>query len=227
MYQLSTFSIPNSMTKISKIKSDDYHLFQYISSKYNEEPGNYTKECQELDQLREVRSLFHQYDVLFSFLKRFPFQFIPVFYTKFSSVPYIGMLTHRALLNTFLKLNDVGRICLSIYSPRHHFCSNENVRSKKFIFPILSLANQIAFHWIHCYSSDVINILDINVFQSATKVSTDFMGCSVLKKYYAQLCFLQSRFPLIEGDDFTVEFSWWATCLLKLFPLLGKIAFES
>ncbi|XP_064646276.1 tyrosine-protein phosphatase non-receptor type 23-like [Lineus longissimus] len=43
---------------------------------------------------------------------------------------------------------------------------------------------------------------------SACKVSTDFIGCSLLKKYYSQLCFLQNRFPLTDSDELTISFTW-------------------
>ena len=46
------------------------------------------------------------------------------------------------------------------------------------------------------------------VFQSAVHVSHDFMGCSTLKKYYAQLQFLQGRFPMTEGGQATMPFTW-------------------
>ncbi|XP_021352040.1 tyrosine-protein phosphatase non-receptor type 23-like [Mizuhopecten yessoensis] len=44
--------------------------------------------------------------------------------------------------------------------------------------------------------------------QSAVHVSHDFMGCSTLKKYYAQLQFLQGRFPMGEGGEAAIPFTW-------------------
>ncbi|KAL5005900.1 hypothetical protein ScPMuIL_017058 [Solemya velum] len=44
--------------------------------------------------------------------------------------------------------------------------------------------------------------------QSAVHVSHDFMGCSTLKKYYAQLQFLSSRFPVGEGGEAVIPFTW-------------------
>ncbi|ESP04237.1 hypothetical protein LOTGIDRAFT_136485 [Lottia gigantea] len=43
--------------------------------------------------------------------------------------------------------------------------------------------------------------------QSAVHVSRDFIGCTTLKKYYAQLQFLQGRFPLGEGEN-SMVFTW-------------------
>ena len=45
-------------------------------------------------------------------------------------------------------------------------------------------------------------------FQSAVHVSHDFMGCSTLKKYYAQLQFLQGRFPMGEEGECGINFTW-------------------
>ncbi|VDH96001.1 tyrosine-protein phosphatase non-receptor type 23, partial [Mytilus galloprovincialis] len=44
--------------------------------------------------------------------------------------------------------------------------------------------------------------------QSAVHVSHDFMGCSTLKKYYAQLQFLQGRFPMGEEGECGINFTW-------------------
>lgn len=44
--------------------------------------------------------------------------------------------------------------------------------------------------------------------QSAVHVSHDFMGCSTLKKYYAQLQFLQGRFPMTDGGQAALPFTW-------------------
>ena len=45
--------------------------------------------------------------------------------------------------------------------------------------------------------------------QSAVHVSHDFMGCSTLKKYYAQLQFLHGRFPMMEGGEASIPFTWY------------------
>ncbi|CAL1535665.1 unnamed protein product [Lymnaea stagnalis] len=43
---------------------------------------------------------------------------------------------------------------------------------------------------------------------SAIEVSRDFTGCSTLKKYYAQLLYLQGRFPMAEGGEAAIAFTW-------------------
>ncbi|XP_035661632.1 tyrosine-protein phosphatase non-receptor type 23-like isoform X2 [Branchiostoma floridae] len=42
----------------------------------------------------------------------------------------------------------------------------------------------------------------------AVQVSQDFEGCSILRKYYGQLQYLQSRFPMGDGGDAAVPFTW-------------------
>ncbi|KAK3591678.1 hypothetical protein CHS0354_040598 [Potamilus streckersoni] len=44
--------------------------------------------------------------------------------------------------------------------------------------------------------------------QTAVHISHDFMGCSTLKKYFSQLQFLQGRFPLTEGGEAAIPFTW-------------------
>ncbi|ELU12724.1 hypothetical protein CAPTEDRAFT_228981 [Capitella teleta] len=44
--------------------------------------------------------------------------------------------------------------------------------------------------------------------QAAVRVSHDFVGCSTLKKYYAQLQFLSSRFPNLENVRSSLVFVW-------------------
>lgn len=44
--------------------------------------------------------------------------------------------------------------------------------------------------------------------QSVCRVQMDFTGCSTLKKYYAQLLLLESRFPMESGGAAAVVFSW-------------------
>ena len=47
------------------------------------------------------------------------------------------------------------------------------------------------------------------MLQSAVEVSKDYMGCSILKKYYSQLLLLEKRFPLAEGGAAAlITFSW-------------------
>ena len=43
-------------------------------------------------------------------------------------------------------------------------------------------------------------------------MSRDFTGCSTLKKYYSQLHFLQSRFPMKEDGDAAISFTWYTIC---------------
>jgi len=45
--------------------------------------------------------------------------------------------------------------------------------------------------------------------QSAVQVTMDFVGCSLLKKYYSQLHCVQSRFPLGDGDSIVIPFTWY------------------
>jgi len=44
--------------------------------------------------------------------------------------------------------------------------------------------------------------------QSVVQVKMDFVGCSLLKKYYSQLHFVASRFPLGVGDSVVIPFTW-------------------
>ncbi|GAB1597660.1 tyrosine-protein phosphatase non-receptor type 23-like [Argonauta hians] len=44
--------------------------------------------------------------------------------------------------------------------------------------------------------------------QIAVSVPRDFTGCSTLKRYYAQLQFLQSRFKLGQDDEEAIPFTW-------------------
>ncbi|KAH9498601.1 Tyrosine-protein phosphatase non-receptor type 23 [Bulinus truncatus] len=44
--------------------------------------------------------------------------------------------------------------------------------------------------------------------QAAIQVSRDVMGCTTLKKYYAQLLYLQGRFPMVEGGEAAIAFTW-------------------
>lgn len=43
---------------------------------------------------------------------------------------------------------------------------------------------------------------------TAVHPANDVTGCSVLKKYYCQLHFLQSRFPMGKDGAASVNFSW-------------------
>lgn len=43
---------------------------------------------------------------------------------------------------------------------------------------------------------------------SAVRPSKDVNGVQLLKKYYCQLHFLKSRFPMEENQDAAVPFSW-------------------
>ncbi|KAH9496196.1 Tyrosine-protein phosphatase non-receptor type 23 [Bulinus truncatus] len=44
--------------------------------------------------------------------------------------------------------------------------------------------------------------------KAAIQVSRDVMGCTTLKKYYAQLLYLQGRFPMVEGGEAAIAFTW-------------------
>ncbi|KAK7498289.1 hypothetical protein BaRGS_00010549 [Batillaria attramentaria] len=44
--------------------------------------------------------------------------------------------------------------------------------------------------------------------QNAIHVTRDFVGCANLKKYYAQLHYLNGRFPLGEGGEAAITFTW-------------------
>ncbi|BFZ21684.1 hypothetical protein BsWGS_24723 [Bradybaena similaris] len=44
--------------------------------------------------------------------------------------------------------------------------------------------------------------------QAAIQVSRDYMGCTTLKKYYTQLEYLQKRFPMGEGGEAAIAFTW-------------------
>lgn len=45
--------------------------------------------------------------------------------------------------------------------------------------------------------------------QAAIQVSRDYMGCTTLKKYYTQLEYLQKRFPMGEGGEAAIAFTWY------------------
>ncbi|XP_071112236.1 tyrosine-protein phosphatase non-receptor type 23-like [Haliotis cracherodii] len=61
--------------------------------------------------------------------------------------------------------------------------------------------------------------------QGAIHVTRDFMGCSTLKKYYAQLQFLQGRFPMGEGGEAAIAFTWEDIQTGREY-ILGDIKFE-
>ncbi|XP_048579167.1 tyrosine-protein phosphatase non-receptor type 23 isoform X2 [Nematostella vectensis] len=55
--------------------------------------------------------------------------------------------------------------------------------------------------------------------------SKDHSGCSILRRYFAQLQFLQSRFPMAEGGAIPVQFTW--TDLYSEEPIsLADVRFE-
>lgn len=43
---------------------------------------------------------------------------------------------------------------------------------------------------------------------AATRPVTDVTGCQTLKKYYCQLSFLKTRFPMEDGQPCSMYFSW-------------------
>ena len=54
-------------------------------------------------------------------------------------------------------------------------------------------------------------------WQASLRPSRDHSGCSTLRRYYAQLQFLQSRFPMGDGGAVNVQFSWFVYifCLFR------------
>lgn len=56
------------------------------------------------------------------------------------------------------------------------------------------------------YLTEVHNLESLRA--SAVRPSTDVAGVQQLKKYYCQLHFLKSRFPMEENQDAAVVFSW-------------------
>jgi len=56
------------------------------------------------------------------------------------------------------------------------------------------------------YSNEV-NALE-SLRAGAVHVTKDLGGVATLKKYFAQLHFLKSRFPLHEGQPCALSFSW-------------------
>ncbi len=56
------------------------------------------------------------------------------------------------------------------------------------------------------YSNEIHELESLRA--SAVHVSKDYSGCSTLKKYFCQLNFLKSRFPMNEEGSCAVSFSW-------------------
>lgn len=50
----------------------------------------------------------------------------------------------------------------------------------------------------------------------AVRPPIDMTGCVLLKKYYCQLHFLQSRFPMNKDGAAAVTFTWYTIILLAL-----------
>ena len=63
---------------------------------------------------------------------------------------------------------------------------------------------------IMCRVRNGINIaaLLVNCFQNAIHVTRDFLGCATLKRYYAQLHLMNGRFPMGEGGEAAITFTW-------------------
>nr|XP_053638319.1 tyrosine-protein phosphatase non-receptor type 23-like isoform X2 [Cherax quadricarinatus] len=57
------------------------------------------------------------------------------------------------------------------------------------------------------YSTEIHELEALRV--SATHAPHDFTGCSILKKYYCQLHFILSRFPLSENPSISITFNWY------------------
>ena len=60
--------------------------------------------------------------------------------------------------------------------------------------------------------------------QASLHPANDHSGCSTLRRYYAQLQFLQSRFPMGEGGAVSVQFTWYIQ-IYKLFLLVIRMKF--
>nr|XP_023015123.1 tyrosine-protein phosphatase non-receptor type 23 [Leptinotarsa decemlineata] len=56
------------------------------------------------------------------------------------------------------------------------------------------------------YSTEINNLESLRA--AAVRPSTDYNGIQLLKKYYCQLHFLKSRFPMEENQEAAVQFSW-------------------
>lgn len=56
------------------------------------------------------------------------------------------------------------------------------------------------------YSSEIHKLESLRAM--AVRPATDVTGCSVLKRYYCQLHFLQSRFPMSKDGVSAVTFTW-------------------
>ncbi|EFA03751.2 tyrosine-protein phosphatase non-receptor type 23 [Tribolium castaneum] len=56
------------------------------------------------------------------------------------------------------------------------------------------------------YSSEISNLESLRA--AAIRPTIDVAGCQLLKKYYCQLHFLKSRFPMSEGQAAAVYFTW-------------------
>jgi len=57
------------------------------------------------------------------------------------------------------------------------------------------------------YSKEINELESLRA--SAIHATRDYSGCATLKKYYCQLHFLKSRFPMTEGSPIAVNFSWY------------------
>uniref|UniRef100_A0A915KD28 BRO1 domain-containing protein n=1 Tax=Romanomermis culicivorax TaxID=13658 RepID=A0A915KD28_ROMCU len=57
------------------------------------------------------------------------------------------------------------------------------------------------------YSNEIRELETLR--ENACKAPVDFTGCSLLKKYYAQLSLLRSRFPMESNDEAAVTFIWF------------------
>jgi len=62
------------------------------------------------------------------------------------------------------------------------------------------------------YSSEINELETLRA--AAVHVAKDYTGCSTLKRYFCQLNFLKSRFPLNEGSPFAITFSWYVLIIV-------------
>jgi hypothetical protein len=56
-------------------------------------------------------------------------------------------------------------------------------------------------------------------------VTRDFVGCATLKRYYAQLHLMYGRFPMGEGGEAAVAFTW-SVLLAVLYYFLNFITLK-
>ena len=58
-----------------------------------------------------------------------------------------------------------------------------------------------------------------SILQLALRPSRDYNGCSVLRRYFAQLHLLRARFPPETIGQLPIDFAWWERCN----PIIDKM----